>query len=185
MKRAIIVHGWSGSPEANWLPWLKAELEKDGFVVEVPAMPDADHPAIDVWVAKLGETVGHVEPETYLIGHSIGCQTILRYLSGLNGAAQITKTILVAPWIGLVNLGDDEEWAVAKPWLETPIDFAAARSHCENFGLIFSDNDPFVPLEKNQTTLQAELEAREAVVLHDQDHILGAELPEALKLILF
>src|SRR5205823_3645371 len=26
-KRIIIVHGWSGSPDANWLPWLASELK--------------------------------------------------------------------------------------------------------------------------------------------------------------
>jgi predicted alpha/beta hydrolase family esterase len=31
MKRVIIIHGWEASPESNWFPWLKNELEKKGI----------------------------------------------------------------------------------------------------------------------------------------------------------
>ena len=30
MKTALIIHGAFGSPTENWIPWLKAELEKTG-----------------------------------------------------------------------------------------------------------------------------------------------------------
>lgn len=186
MKRAIIVHGWGGTPDEGWMPWLKIELEKSGFEVLVPVMPDTNNPTIEAWVSKLGEVVGEPDQETVLVGHSIGCQTVLRYLSGID--VSIAGAVLVAPWIGLVNLGNDEEWSVAKPWLETPIDFEAAKNHCSKFTLIFSDNDPFVPLELNQSTLTSSLNAKRVIVLHDKGHISGGDgvdkLPEALKEIL-
>lgn len=186
MKRAIIIHGWGGTPDEGWMPWLKAELEKSGFEVQVPAMPDTNNPTIEAWVAKLAEVVGVPDDETYLIGHSIGCQTVLRYLSGIDGG--IAGVVLVAPWIGLVNLGNDEEWSVAKPWLETPIDFEAVKNHCLKITLIFSDNDPFVPLELNQTALSSSLNAKNVFVLREKGHISGGDgvnqLPEALEAIL-
>jgi hypothetical protein len=30
-KRAILVHGWGGSPEEGWRPWLKKEFTKKGW----------------------------------------------------------------------------------------------------------------------------------------------------------
>lgn len=45
-KRVFIIHGWSGSPEENWFPWLKKELENSGFEVHVPQIPDADNPEL-------------------------------------------------------------------------------------------------------------------------------------------
>jgi len=32
-KRVFLIHGWEGSPEEGWRPWLKKELEKRGFKV--------------------------------------------------------------------------------------------------------------------------------------------------------
>jgi len=54
MKRVIIVHGWYGYPHEGWFPWLKKVLEDKGYSVEVPEMPDTDHPKIDEWVNKDG-----------------------------------------------------------------------------------------------------------------------------------
>ena len=46
-KRVFVIHGWGGYPEEGWKPWLKKELEKRGFTVFVPAMPDTEHPKMN------------------------------------------------------------------------------------------------------------------------------------------
>lgn len=148
MKRAVIVHGWGGYPKEAWIPWLTQKLEQRGYAVEVPAMPDTDHPRMETWIPKLAEVVGSPDEEVVLIGHSIGCQTILRYLATITDC--VGKVVLVAPWVGLVGLGDNEEEAIAKPWLETPIDFVSAKMHAKSFLLLFSDNDPFVELANKE-----------------------------------
>lgn len=28
MAKVVIVHGYTGNPDVNWLPWLKEELQK-------------------------------------------------------------------------------------------------------------------------------------------------------------
>ena len=76
MKRVIIVHGWSGYPEEGWFPWLKAELEKKGFEVNVSEMPDADNPRIEKWVPKLAEVVGNLDEETYFVGKVLDGNTL-------------------------------------------------------------------------------------------------------------
>src|SRR3989338_5822355 len=80
MKKACIVHGWGGFTHEGWYPWLHVELEKLGYMVESPSMPDTDYPRIEAWVGHLAKIIGEVDTEYVLIGHSIGCQTILRYL---------------------------------------------------------------------------------------------------------
>jgi uncharacterized protein len=183
MKRAIIVHGWGGRPEEGWFLWLKNELEVRGYSVLVPEMPETAHPKIAQWVGRLRELIGVPDEELVLIGHSIGCQTILRYLETID--VQIARSILVAPWVELTNLSDDEEWAIAKPWLETLIDFAAARAHCAVFNLFFSDNDPFVPLS-NKDALEQKLGGT-SLVYSGKGHLSEehgvTELPEILDLL--
>jgi predicted alpha/beta hydrolase family esterase len=86
MKRAIIVHGFKGKPGTNWKPWLKRELEDKGFRVNVPEMPHTQTPQLKEWVDKLTETISLYESDDiFLIGHSLGCITILKYLETLNG----------------------------------------------------------------------------------------------------
>src|SRR3989344_1064272 len=102
MKRVIIVHGWSGSPNDNWLPWLKTELEKLGHEVLVPEMPNADEPVIEAWVAKVSEVVDTPTNNTYFVGHSIGNQAILRYLETIK--APVGGAVFVAGWFDLKNM---------------------------------------------------------------------------------
>src|SRR5437773_69691 len=122
MKRVFIIHGWEGFPEEGWFPWLKKELEVQGFEVQVPVMPNTDEPKIGEWIPFLEKLVGTPDEDTYLVGHSIGGQTVLRYLSGLNKNLKIGGAIFVASWIYRLT-GDmsEEEIEIARPWIETPI----------------------------------------------------------------
>src|SRR5688572_19611763 len=99
MKRIFVVHGWYGHPGEGWFPWLKETLEARGFEVFVPAMPDPAHPRIESWVRQLAGEVGELDQETFFVGHSIGCQTILRYLQ--MGDARAGGVVCVAPWTTL------------------------------------------------------------------------------------
>jgi hypothetical protein len=42
MKNAIILHGTGCTPDSFWQPSIKAFLEKKGYSVWVPQLPDAD-----------------------------------------------------------------------------------------------------------------------------------------------
>jgi len=149
-RRVFVVHGWEGSPEEGWFPWLKAELTKKGFNVNVLPMPNSEEPKIEEWVGFLAKNVGKADPKTILVGGSIGCQTIWRYLETLGDDEKIAGAVLVAPWTKLKPAAteDEESKEIAKPWLETPIDWEKVKKHCPKFIAIFSDNDPYVYLEE-------------------------------------
>lgn len=182
MNRAVIIHGWSDGPTGSWFPWLRRELAAKGYAVEVPAMPDPAAPRIDAWVAKLRETVGAPDEHLTLVGHSVGCQTILRYLASLPEGARTGEVVLVAPWLTLQNLSEGEQ-PVAEPWLRTPIDLAKVRSHASRFTAIMSDDDPYVPLEPTRGILTGALNAS-VQVERGKGHLSGedgvTELPPLL-----
>jgi len=144
MKRAIIIHGWGGSPKGGWIPWLKKELESHGLQVITPQMPHTDCPTIADWVSYLTKIVGEPDRETYLIGHSIGCQTILRYLQSID--EKVGGVVFVAGWLTLSGIDSPEEKEVAKQWIETPIDLEKVGTKAK-FISMFSDDDPYVPEE--------------------------------------
>ena len=188
-KKAIIIHGWEGNPNNAWFPWLKKELENKGFDVFVPEMPNADEPKIHAWVSKLEEFSERVDANTYLIGHSIGCQAVLRYLEKLPGGTKVKGVILVAPWMSLDEQTLREEgegvYDIAKPWIETPISFEKVKEHCGDFTLIYSTTDPYANSD-DLALLQKKLDAR-AVNAGDRGHFddeAGVDkLPEILDII--
>ena len=166
MKRAIIVHCWSGYPNYCWYSFVKSELELAGFSVEVPEFPNTDAPREDAWVPFLREVVGHPDDQLFLIGHSIGCATIMRYLETLGAHEQIGGAVFVA---GFTN---DLGFPELSNFFKTPINFPLVRSKLKN-GLIaiHSDNDPYVPLEFSEI-LNRELGA-EIIIKSGMGHFSG------------
>lgn len=181
-KRVFIIHGWGGSPDEPLHGWLKSELEKNGFKVVVPEMPNSEEPEIEAWVSKLKEIVGAPDKNTILVGHSIGCQTILRYLEKLHPASKVGGVVFIAPWLTLLNLESKEERRVADPWLNTPIRETDVIKHTLKITAIFSDNDPYVPSE-NIELFKKKFNA-EIVVEHEKGHFTTGDGVEKLESLL-
>ncbi len=185
-KRVFIIHGWDRSPEKDSLPWLRRELEVRGFEVSVPDMPNPDEPVIERWIFHLSSVAKEVDENTYFICHSIGGQAVLRYLEKLPEGTKIGGVVFVAGWFTLTNLETDEEWETAKPWIETPINFDKVKKHANKFIAIFSDNDPFVPLE-NKEMFEKKIGAKTVVELN-KGHFLSedgvTELPSVIDALL-
>lgn len=188
MKRVFIIHGWDGYPEEGIFPWLKQELGAKGFEVFNPAMPEPLSPQIDLWVKFLDDQVGIPDKDTYFFGHSIGSQTILRYLESLPDNIKIGGAVFLAPWVNLnpVAYETDEDMIIAKPWLETKLGWEKVKSHTNKFIAIFSDDDPLVPITDSKI-FEKELEAK-IIIEQGKEHFSGStgikELPSALESII-
>lgn len=187
MKRVFIIHGWSGSPKNDWLPWLADHLKNKGFEVITPAMPKADFPKIKPWVNKLNKVAAMPKNDDIFIGHSIGCQAILRFLESLDDSCQVDKVILVAPWLKLTNLESDEEKKIAQPWLKNPLDFNKVKSKAKTFVTMFSNNDPYVPLKANTKMFKQKLNPK-IVIQKNKGHFTQddgvVKIPEIVEFIL-
>src|SRR5690606_28374720 len=146
----IIVHGFRGSPDTNWKPWLKSELEREGISVTVPEMPNPKNPVASDWNTKLAETVGVPDGQTYLVGHSLGCMTILRYLESLAPVKKVGGCIFVAGF-GARFPGYD---GGHDSFFDHELDWDKIRTHCDNFVAIHSYDDPHVDIA--QLTLLGE-----------------------------
>lgn len=187
-RRVFIVHGWGGHPKENWFPWFKQELEKKGFEVFVPQLPDPENPRIYNWVPKLAEVVAAPDEQTYLVGHSMGCQTIARYLEFLPEDKKIGGAVFVAGFFKRLTGLEDEPGIpeTDKHWLRTPLDLQKVKSHLNKSIAIFSDNDPYVPLD-NQDDFGDKLGSK-IIVKHQMGHFNQSagitKLPIALKSIL-
>jgi predicted alpha/beta hydrolase family esterase len=188
MKRVFIIHGWGGYPDEGIFPWLKKELETRGYQVFNPAMPEPLNPQIIPWVTFLEEQVGIPDKETIFFGHSIGSQTILRYLESLPPDTKVGGAVFLAPWVNLTPAAyeTDEDLIIAKPWLETKLDWNKIKLHTSKFTTIFSDDDPLVPVSDSKI-FENELRA-DVIIEHEKGHFSGSDgikkLPSALASIL-
>lgn len=180
-KTCYIIHGWGGNPNEAWLPWLKSQLELNGFDVLAPEMPDTENPIIEAWVNKLSETVGTPNEQSYFVGGSIGCQTIIRYLESLD--KKVGGAVFVAGWFDLTNLAE-EEIEIARPWLETPIDFEKVKNVLPKSTVILSDDNPLVPFEITKDKFKMLLNSNVVETTGKGHFDKEKELPEALREIL-
>lgn len=183
-----MIHGWDGTPGESWFFWLKKELEAKGFEVIAPQMPDADLPRIEKWVPALKNIVKYPDENTYFIGHSMGCQAIIRYLETLPSETRVGGAVFVAGFLRhITNLEQEPDVLdVDREWAETPIDFAKARSRLSKSVAIFSTNDLCVSLD-NRKDFQQKL-GSEIITLQNKGHLDADDnafkLPEVLEAVL-
>lgn len=124
MKKIYLVYCWDGTSNDGWYPWIANKLNNDNTEVIKFDMPNTANPNISEWVSTLDLKVEDLNENTYFIGLSIGCQTIMRYLENKE-TRKIGGILFVAPWLDLLPeaVADEESYNTAQPWLNTPINF--------------------------------------------------------------
>jgi predicted alpha/beta hydrolase family esterase len=178
MTKIYLIHRWGGSPSSDpWFDWVRRECDKRDIELIIPEMPDTDNPVIEKWVGKMNEVVNVNSGEgVYFIGHSIGCQAIMRYLGRVD-KINVKGLVFVAPWMHLDEKTIEEEGEeikeIARPWMETPIDFDKVKSFTNNILCILSDDDPYVPLSNGD--LFKEKLGAEIIVKENEGHFNDGE----------
>jgi len=174
-----IVPRWAGHSDSDYYPWLTARLreEPSGFgAVRALEMPDPKQPTLAAWVPALASAMGPTPaPGTVLLGHSVGCQTVLRYLATLPPGSTVDGVLLVAAWWSV-----DKPWDSLRPWMDTPVDFARARAASRRFVVLLSDNDPFTSDFQENGRLWKERLGAEVVLVPGARHFNGAQEPAVL-----
>ena len=176
MKKVYIVHGWDGSPDEPLLLWLDKNLSEKGFEIKRLDMPDSEVPVIEKWLEKMNQDI-LLDENTILIGHSVGCQAVMRFLESKNIDFKIKGILLLAPWMHLNQTTIEEEGEevveIARPWMETPINFEKVKNSSEKITAIFSDNDVFVPVSEEK--FFAEKLGAKTIMEHEKWHFSPSE----------
>jgi hypothetical protein len=195
-KRVVIVPRWSGHERDDWYPWIREQLGKDpggGLQVEVVELPNPNAPVIEQCVAALQSALGTRAEDlrsTLLVGHSVGCQALLRYLAELRAADQGAGSdaerpvgpehlLCIAGWWMI-----DEPWPSIRPWIDTSIDLPSLQSNITGgVTVLLSDDDPFTSdWRANKATWEQRLDADVRVVQGGR-HFNAAQEPVVLELL--
>jgi predicted alpha/beta hydrolase family esterase len=134
MKNAIILHGTGTRNNEFWFPYAKERLEKRGYEVWLPQLPNAETPNLKDWLPFVLDN-GKFNEETILIGHSAGSQLILSILENLN--IQIKQALLVSGYAKTLRANTDEPKNEAEPIWDK------IKGKAKQFVFINSDNDPW------------------------------------------
>jgi predicted alpha/beta hydrolase family esterase len=152
------MHGKNVGPSDKWYPWFADEVQKLGFEYYAPALPKSDNPYIEEWKQCLDEL--RSGEDTVLVGHSRGGVAVLRWLEDQPPSVKVKKVILVA-----ANSGFTDKMAIKSEtnygfYTQQGYNFAKIKQHCNNFVILHSKDDQWVPYEaglENAKGLSAQL----------------------------
>ena len=176
MKRVVIVHGWKGSPQENWLPYLKEELENLSVEIHVPQMPNPDFPVCSEWVNILKSLIINPDLGTFLVGHSLGIIAILRYLESLPEGNAVGGVVSVAGFSETLGIKEHESF------FSIPINYDKVKRSCRKFVAFQSDNDYYVSM-KNGEILRDRL-GSELIIIKNAGHFCTRDGYEKMPLLL-
>lgn len=178
MKKVFMIHGLEGAPNGGWRPWLMSELQKIEIYACSLSMPHESNPQCTEWV---DEITRHIEKDSndeyYLVGHSLGVPTILRYLEQAPQWVKISGSVLIS--------GPSKKIELEKiaHFLDKPFNFEVIKNKCDKFSIIHGDDDPVVPLD--HAGFLSEQLGSDLVIVHGGKHLNGSagftQLPECLQ----
>jgi uncharacterized protein len=141
-KSVVLIHGWDGGVDKDWFPWIQKKLLSTKYIPISLSMPNPASPKRSVWVDHIKK---HVVPttQTILVGHSIGCMAVLRFLESLD--SPIKGAILVAPYV--VN---EKKYKTIKSFFHGDLKWSKIRKNGGKLHVICSNNDPYVSMWQSE-----------------------------------
>ncbi|MFH0736944.1 MAG: alpha/beta fold hydrolase [Candidatus Micrarchaeota archaeon] len=163
--KVFLFHCWGGDGRSCWSGYLQDELRKRGATALSPDFPDTNEPRLEKWLAGVRENVPRFDPKDkwVLVGHSLGCPTILRLLETLGPDERVDSVVLVAGFakdLGIPQIRD---------FVAEGFDWEKIESKAQRFIVINSDDDPFIPLAEGERL--AKLLDAKLLVEHGAGHI--------------
>lgn len=164
MANVFIIHGSYGSPEENWFPWLKEELEKLDCNIFVPKFPTPENQSLETWLKVFEEYEDKIDENSILIGHSLGPAFLLNILEKLN--KPVKASFFVSGFLGLLDNPTFDE--INKTFTDKEFNWDKIKENCPEFYVFHSDNDPYVSLQKAKEL--SEKLGVEVLVVKDAGH---------------
>jgi uncharacterized protein len=145
MPNVFIIHGSNGYPEENWFPWLKREIEQMDIDCTVPAFPCGETHSLELWYREFENYLPKINEDTIFVAHSRGVSFVLNLLNDFE--YHINSLYMVGGFTAY--LWQDEK-SENDSFFAKSFDFGKIKKRCKNFINIYSDNDPYIPIEHSQ-----------------------------------
>ncbi|MGH7240999.1 MAG: alpha/beta fold hydrolase, partial [Candidatus Saccharimonadales bacterium] len=170
----IDLHGFTGTPESDFHPWLAAKLAALGRNVQTPALPNTDNPTVTEQADFVLENCNFDE-STVLIGHSLGTPVALKVTEKLNHP--IKRLVLVAAFAEPGFLDHQRPFEKTFDW---DFDFEKIKKNVQDIVILRAKNDSVVPRER-ANYIAERLNARIVDFVAEANHVCGQEEPEVFR----
>ncbi|MBI4272991.1 leucine--tRNA ligase [Candidatus Uhrbacteria bacterium] len=171
--RYVLLHGYDGSPDGIFFPWLKKELEKRGSSVTVPKLPHSDTPQEQ---EQVDYVLKHCKFDqcTILFGHSLGAVIALKVAEKLS--SPIAGLVLAGGFIENNFRDQPRPFDSTFSW---KFDFEKITRNAGNIKIISEQNDYAIPREQGRK-IQAALGGSLTEVAGEESHFIGEKEPALL-----
>jgi uncharacterized protein len=140
MIRAILIHGNGGStPNDNWFPYVKTELEKMGVKVDAPQFPDSILARASYWLPYLKDVL-KPDDKTIIIGHSSGAIAAMKYAE--------TNPLLGSVLVGAYHTDLGMKNEKISGYFDTPWDWDAIKKNQKWIIQFAGVKDPWIPISE-------------------------------------
>jgi hypothetical protein len=161
--KLFLLHCWGGDGRSCWSGWIADKMREKSIEVISPDFPNSSTPHIEEWLAAIRSKVEKFDEEWVLVGHSLGCPTILRLLERFDKGEKIGTAIFVAGFAKDLLIPEIQNFVYKD------FDWEKIKNGATRFIVINSDNDPFIELSEGERL--AKLLGAEFMVEHKGGHI--------------
>lgn len=158
-QKVLLVHGFDAGIDKNWFPWTKSELEKRGFEVYAPQLPDPSAPQLESWCEVLVPVLKHFGSHDIILAHSLGAKAVLHALE--RASVHVRGVFLVGTTLGDVEGKDweraraawhnpDADFERARAIWEAPLDWDHVGACADIKRIVISSDDPYLQHPQSQ-----------------------------------
>jgi predicted alpha/beta hydrolase family esterase len=139
-RRLFLVPRWGGSARGDFYVQLEEVAKSAGFQLVALVPPKGlNPPDLQDTFSFLEKELLDVTDTDVLMGHSVGCQLLLRFFSRPETVVRARpRLVCVAGWIAV-----DKSWGTLGPFLKDDADWHLVKRHVRGITLVISDNDRF------------------------------------------
>jgi len=176
MKKVLFIHGFEGSCDKNWFPWLQKQLQQFSYAVVNETLPNSAHPDYEESLSFLKDATKDFTPQDSVLGHSLGAFFALKLAEEM----EFDRLYAIAPAVGDLPFKKYQEmWPgsdvdALQKVVEKGVDMKKVQAKRKI--AVFSDDDPYIPLE----TASYFDESWKIITMEGYGHFQEKQYPELL-----
>jgi leucyl-tRNA synthetase/predicted alpha/beta hydrolase family esterase len=157
----VFLHGWGGTGTAGWFGDIQQFLKTNNIVSHTTDFPNTENPVYEEWKAHFEkELLPKINQNTVILGHSLGCGFLQRYLTEEN--LKVSEIVFSAPTVNDCNIAEIANFFTKE------FDYEKIKNSADNIFVFGGGKDEYIS-EKEFRFLAKKLSAH-LVFDETQDH---------------